>query len=93
MQTSHDENEEEEGQAEPNLTWRVAEEHQKVEEVAEPDGLRHAERHKKVSVAEHGLTAPAAELESHEAREKNWMDGPVEPCWELPRPGTCGSRQ
>ena len=21
------------------------------------------------------------------------MEGPVESCWELPRPGTCGSRQ
>ena len=73
--------------------WRVAKEHQKVEEVAEPDGPRHAERHKKASVAEHGLTAPSTELESHEAREKNWMEGPVESCWELPRPGTCGSRQ
>ena len=75
----------EEGQAESNQTWRVAEELQKMEEVAEPDGLRHAERYKKASVAEHGLTAPAAELESHEARDKMWMEGPVESCWELPR--------
>ena len=59
-----------------------------MEEVEEPDGLRHTEWHKKESVAEHSLTAPAAELESHEAREKNWMEGPVESCWELPRPGT-----
>ena len=43
--TSHDENAEEEGQKEPSLTWRVAEEHQKVAEDAEPDGSRHAERH------------------------------------------------
>ena len=51
----------EEGQAAPNWTWRVAEELQKVEEAAEPDGLRHAERYKEASVAENGLTAPAAE--------------------------------
>ena len=48
-QTSHDENAEEEGQAEPSQTWRVAEEHQKVAEDAEPDGLRHAERHEEPS--------------------------------------------
>ena len=59
--SSHDENEEEEDQAGPNQTWRVAEEHQKVAEDAEPDGLRHAERHKKASKEEYGLTAPAAE--------------------------------
>ena len=40
-----------------------------MEEDADPDGPRHAERHKKASVAEHGLTATAAEFESHEARE------------------------
>ena len=67
LKTSHDENEED--QAGPNQTWRVAEEHQKVAEDAETDGLRHAERHKEASEAEHGPTTPAAEPLSHEARE------------------------
>ena len=43
-QTSHDASVAEEGQAEPNLMWRVAEEPQNPEEVAEPDGQSHAER-------------------------------------------------
>ena len=60
-QTSHDASVAEEGQTEPNLTWRIAEEPQNPEEVAEPDGQRHAERYREASVAEHGLTAPAAE--------------------------------
>ena len=51
----------EEGQAEPNQTWRVVEEPQNLEEAAEPDGLRHAERQKEASVAQHDLTATAAE--------------------------------
>ena len=60
-QTSHDASVAEEGQAEPNLTWRVAEEPQNLEEVAEPDGQRHEERYKEARVSEHGLTTPAAE--------------------------------
>ena len=58
---SHDASVVEEGQAEPNLMWRVAEEPQNPEVVAEPDGQSHAERQREASVAEHGLTAPAAE--------------------------------
>ena len=60
-QKSHDVSVVEEGQAEPNLMWRVAEEPQNSEEVTEPDGQSHAERQREASVAEHGLTAPAVE--------------------------------
>ena len=41
--------------------WRVAEEPQNPEVVAEPDGQSHEERQREGSVAEHGLTAPAVE--------------------------------
>ena len=60
-QKSHDASVVEEGQAEPNLMWKVAEEPQNAEVVAEPDGQSHAERQMEASVAEHGLTAPTVE--------------------------------
>ena len=44
-------------------------------------------------MAEHDLTAPAAEPKNHDARDNHGMEGPVASGWELPRPGTYGSRQ
>ena len=91
-QKSHDASVAEEGQVEPSLKWRVAEEPQNAEVVAEPEGQSHAESQTELSVAEHVLTAPAVEPYHHEARDKWSRDGPVESGWKLPCPGTYGSR-
>ena len=83
----------EEGQAEPNQMWMVAEEPQKREAGAERDGERHAERQKEAIVTEHGLTAPAAEPQNHYARDIEHREGPEASGWELPLPETYGYRQ
>ena len=90
-QTYRDQDAENRGQGEPNLTWKVEGQNQTQAEPEGPDVPTDAEPQMELNKEEHGQTH--AEQKSQEEEVESLAEEPVESRWEYPRPGTYDLRQ